>query len=54
MNKKIKIEIKSFGGKVLFQYDSTINNLKKTVEKAVEQGAVLREMENLELKKVVR
>ena len=41
MNKKIKIEIKSFGGKVLFEYDSTTNNLKKTLVKAVEQGAYL-------------
>ena len=40
-NKKIKIEIKSFGGAILFSYESKGNNIKTTVEKAVEKKAYL-------------
>ena len=52
MRKRIKIEIKSFGGKILFQYESVANNLQKTIEKAVEQGADLRvaDLEGAELR----
>lgn len=38
---KTKIEIKTFGGSLLFKYESENNSIKKTVEKAVETGAYL-------------
>ena len=43
MRKKIKIEIKSYLGEVLFEYESDNNTLKKTVEEAIKRGADLGE-----------
>ena len=40
---KTKIEIKSYLGAVLFEYESDENTLKKTIERAVLQGADLRD-----------
>jgi len=42
MNKKILIEIKTFGGTVLFSYKTEDNTIKETVEKARNEGADLR------------
>jgi len=39
---KTKIKIKTFLGKLLFEYESDDNSIKKTLEKAVLRGAVLR------------
>lgn len=41
MSKKIKIEIKSFWGKILFSYEAVDNSIKKTLEEAKKQGANL-------------
>lgn len=41
-NKKIKIQIKSVYGDVLFEYEKENNTIKDTVEEAVRQGANLR------------
>ena len=41
MARRIKIEIKSFGGSILFTYNSEENTLKKTLQKAVNEGADL-------------
>ena len=38
---KTKIQIKTFGGSVLFEYESSDNTIKKTLEEAVEGGADL-------------
>ena len=47
MNNKIKIEIKTLFGNVLFQYEKENNTIKDTLEKAVQEGANL-EGANLE------
>lgn len=39
---KVKIDIKTFSGSVLFSYESEDNTIKKTLEKAVLEGANLR------------
>lgn len=39
--KKIKIEIKTFAGTLLFKYSSTDNTIRKTLVKAVSEGAYL-------------
>ena len=41
MNKKIKIQIKSVFGKVLFEYECIDNSIKKTLEKAINKSANL-------------
>ena len=40
--KKTKIQIKTYWGSVLFEYEKTDNTLKQTLEKAVSEGANLR------------
>ncbi len=40
--KTMKIQIKSLGGSVLFEYKSTDNTIKKTLIRAVKKGAYLR------------
>ena len=42
-NKKIKIQIKSIFGNILFEYEKENNTIKDTVEEAVKQGANLRD-----------
>jgi uncharacterized protein YjbI with pentapeptide repeats len=42
MAKKLKIEIKTFGGSVLFQYEVEDNTVKRTLERAVSERADLR------------
>jgi len=41
LKKKLKIQIKSFGGSVLFEYESPDNTIKETLEKAVSESANL-------------
>ena len=43
LNKKVKIEIKSVWGKVLFSYSCIDNSIKRTLVKAVDRGANLGE-----------
>jgi hypothetical protein len=40
--RKLKIQIKSLGGSVLFEYEAENNTIKKTVEKAINSSANLR------------
>jgi len=40
--KNIKLEIKTFGGSILFSYESKDNTIKKTLLEAVKRGAYLR------------
>ena len=40
---KTKIEIKSFGGSVLFEFEAEDNTVKRTIEEAVKRGANLGE-----------
>ncbi len=40
-DKKVKIQIKSIGGSVLFEYECVDNTIKKTVEKAISSSADL-------------
>jgi hypothetical protein len=42
MGKKVKIEIKTWTGSVLFSYASKDNSIKRTLERAVNEGAYLR------------
>ena len=42
METKVKIQIKSIFGNVLFEYEKEDNTIKATAEKAVEEGAYLR------------
>ncbi len=42
MTKKIKIEIKTFAGTILFKYSCNSNTVRKTLIKAVGEGAYLR------------